>query len=149
MSTKCAGCGQVVYFAEQIKALDKYWHKRCLKCITCAKVLALGSFSENNGNPYCKSCYASVHGPKGYGFGTPGGGLSVGVSGSAVGGPKSSTTGPTPVTSYIAPKPAPKPTSSASSGTNYDELERLASLRDKGILTEAEFQAKKRQILGL
>jgi hypothetical protein len=31
----------------------------------------------------------------------------------------------------------------------YDELERLASLRDKGIVTEEEFQQKKKQILGL
>jgi hypothetical protein len=30
-----------------------------------------------------------------------------------------------------------------------DELERLAGLRDKGILTEEEFQAKKAQLLGL
>lgn len=30
-----------------------------------------------------------------------------------------------------------------------DEVEKLASLRDKGILTEEEFQAKKRQLLGL
>lgn len=30
-----------------------------------------------------------------------------------------------------------------------DELEKLAILRDRGILTEAEFQAKKRQVLGL
>ena len=29
------------------------------------------------------------------------------------------------------------------------ELEKLAGLRDKGILTEEEFQAKKKQILGL
>ncbi len=30
-----------------------------------------------------------------------------------------------------------------------DEIERLAALRDQGILTDAEFDAKKRQILGL
>lgn len=30
-----------------------------------------------------------------------------------------------------------------------DEIEKLAKLRDKGILTEEEFQAKKRQLLGL
>jgi hypothetical protein len=30
-----------------------------------------------------------------------------------------------------------------------DELEKLASLRDKNIITDEEFQAKKRQILGL
>lgn len=31
----------------------------------------------------------------------------------------------------------------------YAELEKLAGLRDQGILTQEEFDAKKRQILGL
>lgn len=33
--------------------------------------------------------------------------------------------------------------------SNLDDLEKLASLRDKGIITEGEFQQKKNQILGL
>lgn len=33
--------------------------------------------------------------------------------------------------------------------TNFDDLEKLAELRDKGIITEEEFQAKKKQILDL
>ena len=37
--------------------------------------------------------------------------------------------------------------SQSSAGLN--DLEQLAALRDKGILTEEEFTAKKRQILGL
>jgi len=37
----------------------------------------------------------------------------------------------------------------ASTSSDADELEKLASLRDKGILTEEEFQQKKKQILGL
>ena len=32
---------------------------------------------------------------------------------------------------------------------DYNELEKLAELKDKGIITEEEFQAKKKQILGL
>lgn len=40
-------------------------------------------------------------------------------------------------------------TKQSSSSSNFDELEKLASLRDKGIVTEEEFQAKKRQLLGL
>jgi hypothetical protein len=32
--------------------------------------------------------------------------------------------------------------------SSFGALEKLASLRDKGIVTEAEFQAKKKQILG-
>ncbi len=55
-------------------------------------------------------------------------------------------------------RPAPGPPksqsgnggSSGSSGSgNYDDLIKLAELRDKGILTNAEFEAKKKQILGL
>ena len=37
----------------------------------------------------------------------------------------------------------------SSGGTDLDELERLAKLRDQGVLTEEEFTAKKKQILGL
>lgn len=33
--------------------------------------------------------------------------------------------------------------------SSLDELEKLASLRDKGIVSEEEFQMKKRQLLGL
>lgn len=44
-----------------------------------------------------------------------------------------------------ASTPAPSP----QKRDGLDDLERLAALRDRGILTEEEFQAKKRQILGL
>jgi len=37
----------------------------------------------------------------------------------------------------------------AASASPSDEIEKLAGLRDRGILTEEEFQAKKRQMLGL
>jgi hypothetical protein len=45
-----------------------------------------------------------------------------------------------------APSPAPpvEPESSY-----LDELERLASLRDRGIISDEDFEAKKRQLLGL
>ncbi len=36
-----------------------------------------------------------------------------------------------------------------SAGTDLGDLEKLAELRDKGVITEEEFQAKKKQILGL
>jgi predicted Zn-dependent peptidase len=42
------------------------------------------------------------------------------------------------------------PTPAATSEPEYvSELERLAQLRDQGILSEEEFEAKKRQILGI
>lgn len=43
-----------------------------------------------------------------------------------------------------APAPAP-----AAGGADYGELEQLADLHAKGILTDEEFAAKKAQILGL
>ena len=45
---------------------------------------------------------------------------------------------------------APSPTSAAAPEPGYmAELERLAQLRDQGIVSEEEFEAKKKQILGL
>jgi hypothetical protein len=41
------------------------------------------------------------------------------------------------------------PTNSKSATSNLDELEKLASLRERGIITEQEFEAKKRQLLNL
>ena len=34
-------------------------------------------------------------------------------------------------------------------GSSIDDLEKLASLRDRGIISEEEFNYKKRQILGI
>jgi len=46
--------------------------------------------------------------------------------------------------------PAPAPAAPATATDDYiEELEKLASLRDAGVLTDEEFEAKKRQILGL
>lgn len=45
--------------------------------------------------------------------------------------------------------PASASAQSGGSSDHVAELEKLASLRDAGILTDEEFEAKKRQILGL
>ena len=45
-----------------------------------------------------------------------------------------------------APTPAPAP---ASAPSYLDELEKLGELRDKGIITDEEFEAKKKELLGL
>ncbi len=47
-----------------------------------------------------------------------------------------------PAATAPAPPAAPEP-------EYVGELERLAQLRDKGILSEEEFEAKKKQILGI
>ena len=48
-----------------------------------------------------------------------------------------------------APAAAPKPASQPVKPDYISELERLADLRDRGILTPEEFEAKKKQVLGL
>jgi L-fucose isomerase-like protein len=45
----------------------------------------------------------------------------------------------------VQPTPAP----AAPQESYLDELERLADLRDRGIISEEDFEAKKRQLLGL
>lgn len=41
----------------------------------------------------------------------------------------------------------PRPSDGTSTGSIADEIRKLAALRDAGILTEAEFQGKKKQLL--
>lgn len=48
---------------------------------------------------------------------------------------------------YAPPPPAPEP--AAEQPAYVAEIEQLAALRNQGILTPEEFEAKKRQILGL
>jgi hypothetical protein len=47
-----------------------------------------------------------------------------------------------------APAAPPPPSSSPEAPSVSTELQRLAELRDKGVLTESEFQNQKRKILG-
>ncbi len=49
----------------------------------------------------------------------------------------------------VAPPAAPPPGAVPAEPSYIDELEKLAGLRDKGIITEEEFQAKKKQLLEL
>jgi len=66
---KCPTCGLSVFFNEQVMAFEKPWHARCLKCAQCSKTLEPGNFSDRAGKVYCKHCYGSVAGLKGYGYG--------------------------------------------------------------------------------
>ena len=43
----------------------------------------------------------------------------------------------------------PAPQSNGSAVDPYDELEKLGRLKDQGLITQAEFDAKKQQLLGL
>lgn len=35
----------------------KTWHKACLRCTTCKKVLSNGNWSDTGGYVYCNACY--------------------------------------------------------------------------------------------
>lgn len=64
----CPRCGKRVYFAEEMKAQHRKWHKLCFKCYECNKLLDTGRFSTHNMELFCQACYGRRHGPKGYGF---------------------------------------------------------------------------------
>ncbi|KII90277.1 hypothetical protein PLICRDRAFT_698005 [Plicaturopsis crispa FD-325 SS-3] len=65
---KCGRCGQSVYFAEQVKAIGKTWHKSCLRCTECGSSLAPNRLTEKDGDPLCHRCYGKLHGPQGSGY---------------------------------------------------------------------------------
>ncbi|EJF60087.1 LIM-domain-containing protein [Dichomitus squalens LYAD-421 SS1] len=73
---KCPSCGKSVYFAEQVKAVGKTWHKACLRCMECGKTLDSGQLVDKDNDPYCRRCYGKNFGPQGSGYallGKPGG----------------------------------------------------------------------------
>ncbi|EGO20346.1 hypothetical protein SERLADRAFT_453022 [Serpula lacrymans var. lacrymans S7.9] len=64
----CPRCGKSVYFAEQMKAVGKTWHKGCLRCTECNTSLDSTKLTEKDGDPFCHRCYSKLHGPQGSGY---------------------------------------------------------------------------------
>lgn len=64
----CPRCGKSVYFAEQMKAIGKTWHKGCLRCKECNTLLDSTRLTEKDGDPLCHRCYSKLHGPAGSGY---------------------------------------------------------------------------------
>jgi hypothetical protein len=62
---------------------------------------------------------------------------------------KAQAAAPPPPAPEVAPAGAPAPGAPALSDDVYEQLKKLGELREAGILTDEEFQAKKTQILGL
>lgn len=56
----CARCQKPVYFAEQVKAVGKTFHKPCLRCTQCNTSLDSTRLAEKDGNVVCRSCYSKV-----------------------------------------------------------------------------------------
>uniref|UniRef100_A0A4Y0AMQ5 LIM zinc-binding domain-containing protein n=1 Tax=Anopheles funestus TaxID=62324 RepID=A0A4Y0AMQ5_ANOFN len=64
----CPRCGGFVYMAEQMLARGRAYHKGCFKCGECKKGLDSVNCCEGpDRNIYCKGCYASRFGSRGYG----------------------------------------------------------------------------------
>jgi hypothetical protein len=56
----CPRCGKSVYFAEQVKAVGKTFHKICLRCVDCGTSLDSYKLRDHDGEPYCVRCYQKV-----------------------------------------------------------------------------------------
>ncbi|KAI0299003.1 hypothetical protein B0F90DRAFT_1912426 [Multifurca ochricompacta] len=65
---QCPRCNKSVYFAEQVKAIGKTWHKACLRCSECGTSLDSSRLTEKDGDPLCHRCYNKLHGPAGSGY---------------------------------------------------------------------------------
>ena len=57
---RCAHCEKPVYFAEQVKAVGKIFHKPCLRCTDCNASLDSNRLAEKDGRVVCRSCYSKV-----------------------------------------------------------------------------------------
>lgn len=64
----CPRCGKNVYFAEQVKAVGKTYHKGCLRCMECNTSLDSNRLRDHNDQPFCVRCYSKLHGPQGSGY---------------------------------------------------------------------------------
>jgi hypothetical protein len=72
---KCYICEKSVFKVEELKALDRVYHKSCFRCSGkakngCEKVLSLTDYVDRKGDdgtkePYCRSCYNKLYAPKG------------------------------------------------------------------------------------
>ncbi|KAG5650642.1 hypothetical protein H0H81_011509 [Sphagnurus paluster] len=64
----CPRCGKNVYFAEQVKAIGKTYHKNCLRCTECSTLLDSSRLRDHAGDALCMRCYGKLHGPHGGGY---------------------------------------------------------------------------------
>lgn len=55
MSKSCARCEKTVYPTEELKCLDKVWHKICFKCKECGMSLTMRNYKGFNKEPYCEA----------------------------------------------------------------------------------------------
>ena len=53
MSKLCAKCGKTVYPVEELKCLEKVWHKNCFRCQVCNMILNMKNYKGFDKLPYC------------------------------------------------------------------------------------------------
>jgi len=64
----CPRCMKNVYFAEQVKAVGKTYHKTCLRCMECGTSLHSNKLLDHDGDPFCVRCHSKLYGPQGNGY---------------------------------------------------------------------------------
>ncbi|CAG8450315.1 11605_t:CDS:2 [Funneliformis mosseae] len=65
----CPRCSKAVYAAEAALGAGVKYHKLCLRCVNCDKLVSSANMADREGKIYCRSCYSKGFGPKGYGYG--------------------------------------------------------------------------------
>ncbi|XP_045782850.1 LIM and SH3 domain protein Lasp isoform X1 [Maniola jurtina] len=55
MNKTCARCEKTVYPTEELKCLDKTWHKGCFKCQECGMTLNMRTYKGYGKLPYCEA----------------------------------------------------------------------------------------------
>ncbi|XP_045209842.1 LIM and SH3 domain protein 1-like isoform X3 [Mercenaria mercenaria] len=53
----CGRCNKTVYPTEELKCLDKTWHKGCFKCQVCNMTLNMKNYKGYEKLPYCNAHY--------------------------------------------------------------------------------------------
>ncbi|XP_023930732.1 LIM and SH3 domain protein 1 isoform X1 [Lingula anatina] len=56
----CGKCGKTVYPTEELKCLDKVWHKMCFKCEVCNMTLNMKNYKGYDKRPYCNTHYPTT-----------------------------------------------------------------------------------------
>lgn len=60
MAKRCAKCDKTVYPAEELKCLEKTWHKMCFKCTECNMTLNMKNYKGYDKMPYCNAHYPQL-----------------------------------------------------------------------------------------
>ncbi|GBN09731.1 hypothetical protein AVEN_218884-1 [Araneus ventricosus] len=67
LSRICPTCGKTVYNAEKVMFMKRLWHRSCLRCAKCNRVLEAVKAYVDEGKPYCPMpCYNNLFRTKGY-----------------------------------------------------------------------------------